>query len=246
MKTSTATVVGVALVGGVIWWLRRSAAAAAAAAAAPATGTGRTPVAEFLGISELCVNLYKVNMQFGAACVGIESAIKVFHKSVDVFKGCDGEKPSEADLLTGEAKNRVLNGPCRAYSDEWAWMRCPNSDFHRAGLKQVTPSVSGTLTHGGLCVSYANGCSPLWWAPANAKCKPGTKKFGRSTFLAPAGRYDRKPQANAGANKERLPVDFNLYPEPFRSWFRGSSDVGSSSIGTIVDALRDAMPWGSR
>ena len=176
MKEDTAyAIAGAAVLGGALWWYVRSRAPAPPPPP-PAVDDGPDGIADFLGVSQICVDLAKAHPQAGGICAGLEGALAVFRKAAQLFKTCDGAVPSAEELVRTEALNRSLNGPCRAMTDTGAWINCPAT--RTAELRQVSPSSPGNKTAAGICVSYVNGCAPLTFAPARSACKGGTKLYG--------------------------------------------------------------------
>jgi hypothetical protein len=243
---TTEIAVGALLVGGALWWIV-ARNKAAAPATPPKVDDGPEGIAAFLGVSQICVDIAKAHPQAGGICAGLEGALAAFKKIGsfigDQFKSCIGAAPSPEDLIRFEALNRSLNGPCRAMSDELAFLSCPST--RPAKLYLVAPMSPATKTRPGLCVSYLNGCAPLTFATTRTECKPGTHIYGyggqthESAALAAAAyqrcltrnganpaRPDRRRDAAAAAacvrdkpGATRQAVNLRVFPSPFAEWF---------------------------
>jgi hypothetical protein len=248
VKPATQAVLAVALVGGALWWFVRRATPPAVPP--PTDETDLDGIADFLGVSQVCVDLAKAMPTAGGICASLEGALGVFKKVATLFQGCEGTPPTAAELVQWEAKNRALNGACRGFTDEFAWLRCPNT--RAAKLKQVSPSDPGAKTRAGICISYVNGCAPLTFASANVRCKAGTKIYGTGrSAVRGTGRVDgstnmqerayseclkrfggARPSATAlrrcerekPLNAELLPVSLSKFPAPWSAWFSNARD----------------------
>jgi len=236
--------VGALLVGGALWWV--VARNKAPPPPPPPKDDGPDGIAEFLGISQICVDLAKAHPQAGGICAGLEGALAVFKKVAsfvgDQFAACVGATPSAEELIRFEAQNRALNGPCRAMTEELAFLSCPAS--RQAKLFEVSPSSPATKTRPGLCVSYISGCAPLTFASTRTACKAGTHIYGyggqtkESAGLAEKryqdclkrygvrpGTVDLPGRHRASSPCEKPPATrqaVNLiarFPAPFSQWF---------------------------
>jgi hypothetical protein len=231
MESSTTTaVVAIVLLGGAGWYyLRQKAAADAAEAAKLAApkdeGSG---IGKLLGISEDCITAAEANMYAGYVC-GIWEVSKKVWKVVKepiehVIDGC--LRPiSKESLATFEATNRTKNGPCRAY------IKTPGElcALHRFRPVQGAPAA----TAGGACIAYVNGCSPLAFAGARTKCKPGTHLYQPNTARADVAGAAGTTTRGTGHSTRDVPLSrqIDALGAPFAAWIRGVEATAAHPLG---------------
>jgi hypothetical protein len=184
VKESTQTVLGLAIVGGALWLylrLRQPAAAPAPVATESPCGPVMTfannvgrGVAAAYGVRVTDEQHAQNNTIICDVLDWVTHAFADAAREVGNFftASCSEKLPSPEDLAKWEIKNRQLNGPGRGYTTNLLWIQCPHA--YDPGRQ----FENGVANPRAITISYANGCSPLYFAPGRKRCAAGTHFYG--------------------------------------------------------------------